>query len=56
VTILEVAAAEVAVGLHMADHGLDDGTAAELALDLAETPRFCPAMKTRCGLNALCPR
>jgi hypothetical protein len=35
VAALEVAAAEVAIGLHMADHGLDGGTAAELALDLA---------------------
>jgi hypothetical protein len=32
----EVAAAEVAFGLHVSDHGLDGGAASELALDDAE--------------------
>jgi hypothetical protein len=30
---LEVAATEMAFGLHVADHGLDGGTASELTLD-----------------------
>ena len=33
---LEVAAAEVAIGLHVSDHGFDSGAAFELALDDAE--------------------
>ena len=33
---LEIAAAKMALSLHMADYGLDGGTAAQLALDGAE--------------------
>ena len=33
---LEIAASEVALSLHMADHGLDGGGAAQFALDGAE--------------------
>ena len=33
---LETAAAEMAVGLHVTDHGLDCGAAAQLAFDGAE--------------------
>lgn len=36
VTPLEIAAAEVPVGLHVTDHGLDSRAAAELALDHCE--------------------
>jgi hypothetical protein len=34
----EVAATEMAFGLHMADHGFDGGATSELALDDAEDP------------------
>ena len=33
---LEIAAAEMALSFHMADHGLDSGTASQFALDGAE--------------------
>ena len=33
---LDIAAAEVALGLHVADHGLDGGAASQLAFDGAE--------------------
>jgi len=35
-TTLEVAAAEVALGFHVADHGFDRGSTSQLALDDAE--------------------
>ena len=35
-TAFEIAAAEVALGLHMADHGLDGRSASEFALDGTE--------------------
>jgi hypothetical protein len=48
-----MAAAEVTVGLHVSDHGLDGAAASQFALDDAEeTPRFWPEMKTRRGLAA----
>ena len=39
---LEIAAAEMALGFHMADHRLDGGTAAQLALDGAEHAALLP--------------
>lgn len=36
VAALEMAAAEVSVGLHMTDHGLDGGAAPEFAFDHPE--------------------
>ena len=36
IAALEIAAAEMAVGLHVSDHGFDGGAASELALDGAE--------------------
>ena len=39
---LEIAAHEMALGLHVADHGLDGGTAAQLALDGAEHAALLP--------------
>jgi len=36
VTTLEIAAAEVLVGLHVTEHGLDSRAAAELALEHSE--------------------
>jgi len=49
---LEIAAAEVTVGLHVSDHGLDGTAASQFALDDAEDARFWPEMKTRRGLAA----
>jgi hypothetical protein len=37
---LEIAAAEMALGFHMADHRPDCGAASQLALDAPNTPRF----------------
>ena len=39
---LEIAAAEVALGFHMAYHGLDGGAASQLALDGAEHAALLP--------------
>ena len=39
---LEIAAAEMALGFHMADHWLDGGTASQLALDGAEHAALLP--------------
>ena len=36
---LEIAAAEMALGLHVADHGLDGGAASQLTLDCTERER-----------------
>ena len=55
-TAFEIAAAEVAFGLHVSDERLDGGSAFELEFDLPKTPRFWPEMKTRWGFSASCPR
>jgi hypothetical protein len=47
---------ELAIRLHVSDHGLDGGAATQLAFDEAKTPRFWPEMKTRCGLAVSWPR
>jgi len=39
---LEIAAAEMTLGFHMADHGLDGGAAAQLALDGAVHATLLP--------------
>ncbi len=38
VAALEIAAAEVAIGLHVTDHGLDGGSTPELAFDRSDDP------------------
>ena len=38
----EIAAAKMALGLHMADHGLDGGAAPQLALDGTEHTALLP--------------
>lgn len=43
---LEITAAEVSIGLHVTDHGLDCGSAPELALDHPEDATLLPEMKT----------
>ena len=53
---LEIAAAEMAFGFHVADHGLDDGARRSSRLMAPNTPRFWPEMKTRCGFDASWPR
>ena len=49
---LEMAAAEVTIGLHVSDHGLSGAAASQFALDDAEDAALCPEMKTRRGLAA----
>ena len=39
---LEIAAADMAFGFHMADHGLDGGAAAQFAFDGAEHATLLP--------------
>jgi hypothetical protein len=56
VAAVEMAAAEVTVGLHVTDHGSDGAAASELALDGTEDARFCPEMKMRRGLGVSWPR
>jgi len=45
-----MATPEVTTSLPVADHGLDGGTASELASDGAEDAGFCPEMTTGCGV------
>jgi hypothetical protein len=55
IAAFEIAAAKMAVHLHVPDHGLDGGAATQLVMR-PKTPRLWPEMKTRCGLAVSWPR
>ncbi len=51
VAAFEVTAAEMAVGFHVADHGLDGGSAAELAFDQTEDPALLAGDEDASGVG-----
>jgi hypothetical protein len=53
---LEIAAAEVALGFHMAVTGSMAERRRSSGLMAPNTPRFCPEMKTWLGFGASWPR
>ena len=52
----EIAAAEMALVLHVPDDGLDAERRLSSRLMTPSTPRFCPEMNMRRGFAALWPR
>ena len=53
---LEIAAAKMAVGLHVADHGLDGGAASQFAFDGIEHAALLPGDEDAVRVAASWPR